>query len=65
MTYEVAIDRYARQGWRDEIKDWLEDRGRLGDLEAMGLIGPNPLFPGIVIVLNNRLTAIMLKLEFA
>lgn len=64
QTYQVIIDKYARQGWRDEIEQWLQDRDRLGHLVKMYLIG-HPLFPGMVIVLNNRLTAIWLKLTMA
>lgn len=63
QTYKVVIDEYARQGWRDRIEEWLEERGRLDHLVSMYLIG-HPLFPGMVVILKDRLTAIMLKLSW-
>lgn len=60
-TYTVRLAKRATSKWRSEIINWLDEMGRRQYLVSMKLRG-HPLEPDMIIVLNDRTTAIILKL---
>lgn len=49
------------RSWRSQLAEWLEENNRTDHFLNAYLCG-NPLRPKIIVVLNDRTTAIMLKL---
>ncbi|WP_156167028.1 hypothetical protein [Sphingomonas sp. Ag1] len=61
---EFTARQDRRGGWRRHIIEWLEENNRIQHLVSIYLNG-NVLAPDVVVVLNDRNTALLLKLALA